>query len=146
MKVSLKPRERSLLGIALNKYDRLAQGTSANLTTLNLPNLAPETARGNVKQINELLGQTGGDQSMNFAADLVATTLDALRFALTKYVKIENDQTELLIPLQLTEQTVNEVKALQRKFGEQIDAIDDVPPKPSPEGIQSIKRAVKEGE
>lgn len=140
MKFRLKQRERSILGIALFKYDRLCQGTSANLTTLNLPNMQVETARGNITVINERLGQTA--EEVELQHDLVATIKDACQFVLSKYEKLEKEQTELLIPLGETEQTRNEVRALQRKFADQIDAM---PTHPSPEGIHELRLATEAG-
>lgn len=154
MKIRLKKRERALLGIALFKYDRLCQGTSANLTTLNLPNMQVETARGNITVINEKLGTSGDDQTdlqhgaqeLELQQDLVVTIRDALHFTLTKYEKMEKEQTELLVPLDRTEQTRDEVKALQRKFGEQLDAMpEEGTVRPSEEGIADLKQAALVG-
>lgn len=144
MKLKLKQRERSLLGIALHKYDRLCQGTSANLTTLNLPNMQVETARGNVEVIKEKLGATADE--VDLPHDLRCTVKDALAFALTKYQKVENDQTELLVATAETEQTMNEVRALQRKFADQLDAMPEVPAKVTEEGIGELRTAAATGE
>lgn len=151
MKVRLKKRERSLLAIALFKYDRLCQGTSANLNTLNLPTMAVETARGNITVINERLGTSGDDstdlqhnaQELELQHDLVVTIQDAIHFTLTKYEKMEKEQTELLIPLDRTDQTRDEMKALQRKFGEQLDAMpEEGAARPSAEGIAEVRAAL----
>jgi hypothetical protein len=140
MKLKMKPRERSLLSVALHKYDRLCQGTSANLTTLNLPNMQVETARGNIEVIRERLDTA--DDDVELQHDLRLTVKDALAFALTKYQKVENDQTELLVGTSETEETMNEVRALQRKLADQMDAIPEFP---GAEGIDEIKQAVKVG-
>lgn len=135
MKVKLRERERSLLGVAINKYDRLAKGTQSNLRSLNLPSMAVDTARGNIEAIKELLGMSGADDEeeegetaervlpsvaeIEFQEDLRITVRDLLDFALTKYQKAENDQTELLIGTSETEETMNEVRAIRRKFADQ---------------------------
>ena len=119
VKIKLGTRERSLLGVALNKYDALAKGTQSNLASLNLPALHVDTARGNIEVIKDRLGQTSDEVEFQF--DIRTTVQDCLAFALTKYTKAENAQTELLIGTSETEETMNEVRALQRKFADQTD-------------------------
>lgn len=154
MKVKLNHRQKALLGVAIVKYDALAKGTQSNLTSLNLPTMAVDTARGCIEVINERFGTTGEDETegkyeIDLQEDLRMVIRDALSFALTKYVKAENNQTELLIGTAETEQTMGEIRALQRKFSDQGELemwnAADSATRPSEEGILELRTAAKTG-
>lgn len=156
MRVKLKAgRERELFGaVALDKYDRLAKGTQANLATLALPTMHVDIARGNVEAWKEKLATTS--EEIEITDDLRITAKDAIDYVLdSKYSKSMKEQTELLIDTQLTERTISELRRIRRKFAEQpelelpegaSEALEEEPPvRPSEEGISEIHQSALVG-
>lgn len=137
MKVRLNARNRALLGMAIEKYERLAKGTKANLNTLNLPDMAVQTALGCCDEIKTRMATAAGETDepepvteqstvnifieVEFAHDLVVTVKDACNFVLGKYAKLEDTQIEMLTPITETQQTVTEVNGLMRLFETQLE-------------------------
>lgn len=121
MKITIRAgRQRELMGVALKLYDALAKGTQANLTSLNLPTMAVDTARAQNEAWKEKLATSANE--LEITDDLRIHAKDAINFVLnSKYNKAEKQQIELLIDTQSTETTINELKALRRKFATQPD-------------------------
>jgi hypothetical protein len=150
-------RQRELMGVALKLYDALAKGTQANLTSLNLPTMAVDTARAQNEAWKEKLATSANE--LEITDDLRIHAKDAINFVLnSKYNKAEKQQIELLIDTQSTETTINELKALRRKFATQPDlelaegateAPDDEPSeppvRPSEEGISELHQSALVG-
>lgn len=132
MKVALNVRNRALLGMAISKYEKLAKGTKANLTTLNLPTMQVQTALGCCEEIKARMAsayEQGPDASVpntleiDFSEDLVTVVKDAFDFVLGKYEKLEETQLEMLTGTSETEETQNEVKALKTLFSGQLELV-----------------------
>lgn len=135
MKVALHVRNRALLGYAVNKYEKLAKGTKANLTTLNLATMQVQTALGCCAEIKTRMasayeqGEAEGEEpqsipntlEIEFTSDLVTLVHDALDFVLGKYAKLEETQLEMLTGTSETEETQNEVRALKNLFMTQLE-------------------------
>jgi uncharacterized protein YPO0396 len=147
-------RQRELFGVALKLYDALAKGTQANLGSLNLPTMHVDTARAQNEAWKEKLANTANE--LEITDDLRIHAKDAINFVLnSKYNKAEKQQIELLIDTQSTEQTINELKALRRKFSTQPDlelpegaspALEEEPPaRPSEEGVSELRQAALVG-
>jgi hypothetical protein len=103
MKVALNVRNRALLGMAISKYEKLAKGTKANLTTLNLPTMQVQTALGCCEEIKERMAsayQQGPDESVpntleiDFSEDLVTVVKDAFDFVLGGHFLVFGGKTE----------------------------------------------------
>lgn len=124
------------MGMALGKYEKLAKGTKANLTTLNLPTMSVQTALGCCEEIKQRVATAGGETEegteegqstvnvvveVELAFDLVTVIRDACDFVLGKYAKLEDTQVELLTGTSETEETMNEVKMLKGLFADQLE-------------------------
>jgi hypothetical protein len=124
MKRSFSQRERALLGIAITLYEKLGKTTQKNIEKLALQCMLLDVALGNIEAIRAKLGTTGDE--IEFTDDLRVTARDAIELTYQRAEKVKEDQQELLIPVETTEEYEYELRALRRAFANQPDLLDFV--------------------
>lgn len=122
MKRSFSQRERALLGIAIGLYEKLGKTTQKNIEKLALQCMLLDIALGNIEAIRTKLGTTGDE--IEFTDDLRVTARDAIELTYQRAEKVKEDQQELLIPVETTEEYEYELRALRRAFANQPDLLD----------------------
>ena len=121
MNLSMTTRERELLGLGLNTYEKNAKAAIGTLAALGVSPMAVEQAIDNAAQVKAQLANTGDGQEIQLTVALRQCARQALTLYSKRVGEVKKVEEQLTIDTSGSESVIGEVEALARRFDDQID-------------------------